>query len=270
MLNFGDTYFYERVSLIKRWFEMNTINLISKTPERYEMREAIKTFRTNVQFSGSDIKVISITSSTQNEGKSFVSLELAKSLAETGKKVLFVDADLRKSALAERYVDEKNMLGLSHYLSGQSNSDEIVYATQFENLYVIFSGPFPPNPVELLGGKKFDDMIEYYRSIFDYIIVDTPPLGLVIDAAIVSTKCDGVIINVAANYTSYRSVQFVKKQLERAGCNILGAVLNMAEPENLGYKSSMFYNYYRRKYNYYYSEDKEQKNFVSLNVNNKE
>ncbi|MBR4296453.1 MAG: CpsD/CapB family tyrosine-protein kinase [Clostridia bacterium] len=250
---------------------MNTINLISKMPERYEMREAFKTFRTNVQFSGSDIKVISITSSTQNEGKSFVSLELAKSLAETGKKVLLVDADLRKSALADRYVDEKDMLGLSHYLSGQSNSDEIVYATQFEALYVVFSGPYPPNPVELLGSKKFDEMIEYYRSIFDYIIIDTPPLGLVIDAAVVSTKCDGVIINVAANQTSYRSAQFVKKQLERAGCNILGAVLNMAEPENLGYKSSLFYNYYyRRKYNYYYSEDKEQKNFAALNIDNKE
>ena len=118
---------------------MNTVNLTTKTPDRYEVREAFKTLRTNILFSGSDVKVITITSSTQNEGKSFVSLELSKSLAEAGKKVLLVDADLRKSVLADKHVDSDDIVGLSHYLSGQANSDDIIYGTQYENFYIAFS-----------------------------------------------------------------------------------------------------------------------------------
>lgn len=253
---------------------MNVVNISSKIPDRYEIREAFKTLRTNILFSGSDVKVISITSSTQNEGKSFVSLELAKSLAEAGKKVLFMDADLRKSVLADKIVEAAEVLGLSHYLSGQAKGDDIVYATQYERLYIAFSGPYPPNPVELLGSKRFSEMLEYYRSIFDYIIVDTPPLGLVIDAAVISAQCDGVIINVAANNVSYRMVQGVKAQLERSGCHILGAVLNMSESSTYKYRSNLFGGYYYRKNhqygNYYANDNKEQKQYASLNTTNKE
>ncbi|MBQ8208302.1 MAG: CpsD/CapB family tyrosine-protein kinase [Clostridia bacterium] len=248
---------------------MNTVNLITKTPERYEVKEAFKTLRTNVLFSGSDTKVIAITSSTQNEGKSFVSLELSKSLAESGKKVLLIDSDLRKSVLAEKHIEEQDLLGLSHYLSGQAECDEIVYGTQYPDFYIAFAGPYPPNPVELIGSKRFSEMLEYYRSVFDYIIIDTPPLGLVIDAAVIAAQCDGVILNVAANHVSYRTLQSIKAQLTRSGCHIIGAVLNMAESAHYSYKSYMLgKRYYDKPYGNYSANDSyEQKQYAKLGGN---
>ena len=244
---------------------MKTVNLLVKTPNRYEISEAFKTLRTNILFSGSDIKTIAITSSGPNEGKSFVSLELSKSLAEAGKKVLLVDADLRKSVLAEKLVNETELLGLSHYLSGQSEADQIVYETQYPNFYMVFAGPYPPNPVELVGSRRFKEILEYYRSIFDYIIIDTPPLALVIDAAVIASQCDGVILNVAANHASPRTLQGIKAQLVRSGCHIIGAVLNMAEPAP-GYRSYMLGHYkYNKPYgNYSADESYEQQQYAKL------
>lgn len=246
---------------------MKTINLILKTPDRYEIKEAFKTLRTNVLFSGSDIKTIAITSSGQNEGKSFVSMELAKSLAESGKKVLLIDADLRKSVLVEKHVTENDIIGLSHYLSGQAESDEVVYETQFSDFYIVFAGPYPPNPVELLGSNRFSEMLEYYRSVFDFIIIDTPPLGLVIDAAVISAQCDGVILNVAANHTNQRTLQRVKSQLTRSGCRLIGAVLNMAESVGHNYKSYLLgYKGYSKPYgNYAQNDSYEQNQYAKLN-----
>ncbi len=248
---------------------MKTINLIIKTPDRYEIKEAFKTLRTNVLFSGSDIKTIAITSSGQNEGKSFVSMELAKSLAESGKKVLLIDADLRKSVLVEKHVAENDIIGLTHYLSGQAESDEIVYETQFSDFYIVFSGPYPPNPVELLGSNRFAEMIEYYRSVFDFIIIDTPPLGLVIDAAVIAAQCDGVILNVAANHTNHRTLQRVKSQLTRSGCRLIGAVLNMAESTGYNYRSYLLgYKSYNKPYrNYTLNDNYEQNQYAKLNDN---
>ncbi len=246
---------------------MKTVNLISKNPDRYEIKEAFKTLRTNVLFSGSDIKTIAITSSEQNEGKSFVSMELSKSLAESGKKVVLIDADLRKSVLVEKHIAEDNIIGLSHYLSGQTDSDQIIYQTQHPDFYIVFAGPYPPNPVELIGSKRFEEMLEYFRSIFDYIIIDTPPLGLVIDAAVIASKCDGVILNVAANRARHRILQNVKSQLTRSGCRLLGAILNMAESSNYDYKSYLLgYRSYNKPYaNYSQGEGYEQKQYAKLN-----
>ncbi len=246
---------------------MEIVNLITKTPDRYEIREAFKTLRTNIMFSGSDIKTIAVTSSTQNEGKSFVSLELAKSLAETGKRVLYVDADLRKSVFAENHVEEKNLIGLSHYLSGQAEANEIVYGTQFKNFFLVFAGPYPPNSVELLGSMRFEEMLAYYRESFDYIIIDTPPLGMVIDAAVVARVCDGTIINVAANHVSYKMVQGVKMQLKKNGCHVIGAVLNMAPTSGVyGYQTYMLgsYPYYDKAYGNYGASSSRQHHYAKL------
>lgn len=231
---------------------MKTVNLITKTPDRHEINEAFKTLRTNILFSSSDTKVIAITSSSQNEGKSFVSMEISKSLAESGKKVLLIDADMRKSVLIEKHTTESDIVGLSHYLSGQTEKDNIIYETQYSNFFIAFAGPYPPNPVELLGSKNFEEMIAYYRTIFDYIIIDTPPLGLVIDAAVIATQCDGVILNVAANHTTHRALHNIKSQLTRSGCRLIGAILNMAETSNYSYKSYLLgYRGYNKPYGNY-------------------
>ena len=248
---------------------MKTVNLIFKTPDRYEIKEAFKALRTNVLFTGSDIKTIAITSSAQNEGKTFISMELAKSLSDSGKKVLLIDADLRKSVLVERHTSENDIIGLSHYLSGQAKIDEVVYGTQFPNFNLIFSGPYPPNPVELLGSDRFSEMINHYRDVFDYIIVDTPPLGLVIDAAVIAAQCDGVILNVGANHTNHRTLQRIKSQLIRSNCRLIGAVLNMAEHTSYNYYKSYllgYRSYYNKPYgNYSQSDDYAQNQYAKLN-----
>lgn len=222
---------------------MNKVNIISKMPERYEMSESFKSLRTNILFSGAEIKVISITSATENEGKSFVSFELAKSLAETGRKVLLLDADLRKSTLASSHTLEKGLFGLSHFLSGQAELGSVIYNTQFPTLDVVFSGPFPPHPVELLGSDKFTGMIMSLHEVYDYIIVDTPPLNSVSDSIVISNNCDGVIIVIAENKVNTHMINSVKANLERNGCHILGAILNFSS----GYKVSYSY-YYQSEY----------------------
>ena len=173
-------------------------NVVIRAIERLDFRtkEAYKTLRTNLSFAGKNVKVISLTSCTPNEGKTSVSFQLCLSLAESGKQTILVDADLRKSVLRGRYKANREKYGLSHYLSGQVELDDACCRTNVNNFDIIFAGPVPPNPSELLGGDAFRNMLEVLRMKYDYVIVDTPPLGSVIDAAIVGAICDGTVIVV--------------------------------------------------------------------------
>ena len=186
-----------------------------------------------------------------DEGKSSVAFNLAKSMAEAGNKVVFVDTDLRKSVIAGRYKVSKATNGLSHYLCGQCKLEEVTYATNVPNLSMIFSGPVPPNPAELIGNRYFADMIAKLREENDYVIVDTPPLGSVIDSAIAAKVCDGAILVVAAKSTSYKFAQRVKEQLEKTGCRILGVVLNKV---NMGERGGYYGKYYGKGYGSYYGD----------------
>lgn len=208
--------------------------------------EAYKRLRTNVQFCGSDVKVIALTSTVPNEGKSSVSFNLAASIAESGKKVIFIDADLRKSVLVGRYKINKAVKGFTHYLSGINSFDEVVCSTNVDNLHVVFSGPVPPNPAELLGNKYFRTLIKLLRQAYDYVIIDTPPIGSVIDAAIIAEECDGIVMVVASGETSYKLVQMTKSQLDKANCKILGVVLNKVPMGKGGY-----YGHYGKYYGHY-------------------
>ena len=201
----------------------------------YRANEAFKTLRTNIQFSGDDIKVIAFTSCTPNEGKSNVTFNLARSFAENDKKVLLIDADLRKSVLVGRYKIGAVEAGLTNFLAGQAELDEALHETNVENMHLILSGPYAPNPAELLGTEKFQKTIEKFRKEYDYVLIDCPPLGSVIDAAIVAQQTDGVILVVEDNAISYRFAQGVKAQLEQSNCKILGAVLNKVPMEKKGY-----------------------------------
>lgn len=188
---------------------MRTVELILDDNKDYGTREAFNTLRTNLLFSGRDVKTILITSCLANEGKSTISFETAVGLARVGKKVLLIDADLRKSAYASRYTKETGLMGLSQYLSGQSELDGVLYATQIPTLNIIFSGPFPPNPTELVGASAFGELLKAEREHYDYILIDTPPLGLVIDAAVMATACDGAVIVIGAGSVSYHVAQHV-------------------------------------------------------------
>ena len=207
----------------------NKIKLERSMKDDYNYNEAIKTLRTNIQFCGSNIKTIMITSSMPDEGKSDISMALAKSLTQIGKKVLLIDADIRKSILVARYQLEQEVLGLSQYLSGQKNLDEVLYNTTTENFDIIFSGPYSPNPAELLEEGLFEKMLEAAKADYDYVIIDTPPMANLIDGAIVARHCDGAVIVIESGAISYRLEQKVKSQIEKSGCRILGVVLNKVD-----------------------------------------
>ena len=194
----------------------------------YHYNEAIKTLRTNIQFCGSGIKTIMLTSSLPDEGKSDITFAMASSLAQIGKKVVMI---------------EREVAGLSQYLSGQRSMEHVLYDTNIENLSIIFAGPYSPNPAELLEESLFGDMICKLRQLYDYVIIDTPPMANLIDGAIVARQCDGAVMVVESGSISYRLEQRVKGQLEKSGCRILGVVLNKVSMERNGYYSRYYGRY---------------------------
>lgn len=227
---------------------MKKVSINNIKNQNYSIRESFKALRTNFLFCGAENKVVLITSCVKNEGKSTISIELSKSLSLSEKKVLLIDADLRKSMFASKYTkNDGNICGLSEFLSGQADYDDIFYNTQNENLDLIFAGAVPPNPVELLASHKFKDLVTRARDNYDYIIIDAAPLGAVIDASVISTVCDGGILVITANYIGQRFAMDVKEQLQKSGCKVLGAVLNRVPT-----KSGSYYNrYYKRYYGKY-------------------
>lgn len=235
---------------------MPTVNIERLRKLDYRCNEAYKTLRTNIQLCGADMKVLMFTSSTPNEGKSSVSFNLAVSLAESGKKVIFIDADLRKSVLVGRYKINRAIKGLTQFLSGMNKFDEVICATNVENLYVVFSGLVPPNPSELLANSSFTALIKALRDTYDYVIIDTPPLGSVTDASIVAQRCDGSVLVVAANMVSYKFIQTSLEQLRKTQCKILGTVLNKVDMSGDGYYGKYYGSYYGKYYGKYGKNEK--------------
>lgn len=216
----------------------------------YSVDESYKSLRTNLFFCGEDKKVIAITSCTPNEGKSNVSFNLSVSLAQAGKRVLLIDADLRKSVMIGKIESEGELKGLSHYLSQQETLSNVVYSTNIPKFHLIYSGAVPPNPAELLGSVHFKQLLSSVRDVYDYIIIDTPPLGSVIDGAVIAEECDGSIMVIESGVISYRFAQEVKEQLERCNCPILGVVLNKVDM-----KEQRYYGKYGKYYGKYYGKN---------------
>ena len=217
--------------------------------------------RTNIQFCGNDKQVILATSCLPGEGKTSTTIDLACSIAEMGKSVILIDADMRKSVMASRLQVENSVKGLSHFLSGQCTLADAIVSTNVPKLHLLLAGPSAPNPTELLETNRFKSMVESLRKVYDYILIDCPPMGMVIDAAIIAKQSDGAIIVVESAKTKYRLAQDVKNKLEYTGCPILGVVLNKVERKNnKGYYSKYYGKDYKKKgYGEYYGAEKESK-----------
>ena len=219
----------------------------------YRLTEGLNQLKTNLAFCGKDIKVIIITSSVPNEGKSSVAFDLSKTMAEGGKKILMVDADLRKSVLAAKYHIQGIDKGLSHYLTGQAEIEDIIYETETEGFYLSVAGPLSPDPTSLLDSDQFQKFIDKVREDYDYVIIDAPPLGVVIDAVIIGKYCDGPVLVIEQGVIKRKVVQDVIKQLKRGEVRILGAVLNKVD-ERIGAYGAYDYKY---SYSYYGDSDAE-------------
>ena len=219
---------------------------IDETEKGFLYEESMRMLRTNLQFSGGNLRVILFTSSIQDEGKSETSFQMAISFAKLDKKVLYVDADMRKSVFTTRYQIKENVQGLSQYLSGQ-NTEDIVYKTNIKNMDVVFAGPYAPNPAELLYENKLDEFIKKQRLQYDYIIIDAPPLANIVDAAVIGRCVDGAVIVVKSATVSQRMVKRVKDQLEKVNCKIIGAVLNGVEMKKNSYHYKYYGDYYGNK-----------------------
>lgn len=217
----------------------------------YRMVEAYNQLKTNIAFCGKNIKVITVTSSVPNEGKSSVAFTLSRVLAENGKNVLMVDCDLRKSVMAGKYHMEGIDKGLSHYLSGQADRDEVIYATEEKGFFLTVAGPLSPDPTTLLDSEPFKEFIDSAREEYDYVILDAPPLGLVIDAVIIGKFSDGAVVVIEQGIISKKMLQGVIKQLKKGEVRILGAVLNKVD-ERIGAYGNYEYKY---GYGYYGGED---------------
>lgn len=221
-------------------------------PKEFRTIESLKTLRTNLVFSGPSVRAIGITSFGASEGKSTISLQVALAFAQTGKRVLLVDADMRKSVLPSRLHIKGKMEGLSHYLSGLANVSELLCETDVPGMYIMFAGARVPNSAELLGSENFVKLIPALKEVFDYIIVDTAPLGQVIDCAVIAQYLDGVAMVVDATKNSYKLERRVKNQLIKAGGKVLGVILNQVDMK----EHSGYYGYGKRYGGNYYSSEK--------------
>jgi len=218
----------------------------------FQAVESLKTLRTNLMFSGTDVRMIALTSFGASEGKSTISFQLAAFLAQAGKRVLLMDADLRKSVLYSRLRGKSRVKGLSHYLSGMANANEVLIETDIAGLYIMFAGKRVPNATELFGQSSFGKLISALRDTFDYVIVDCAPVGQVIDCAVIAPLMDGVLMVIDTTHNSYKLERRVKQQLEKAGGKILGAILNRVDFKDKG-------GYYGKAYGYgygYYGDEK--------------
>lgn len=206
----------------------------------FAVREAYKTLRTNIHFTLSDktCKRICITSGSAGEGKSITMLNLALSVAESGQKVLLIDADLRRPAIG-RLLVEKVAPGLSNVLTGQVSVDEAIRSQVFPNLDILFSGEVPPNPSELLASDVFANLIEEMSLRYDYILVDAPPINVVSDAAIIAKRVDGVLLLVRHTKSTKENVRQAVANLQMVNANILGYVFNGVE-----FTAKKYYGYY--------------------------
>lgn len=228
-------------------------NILNKNTS-FHIREAFKSLRTNIRFfqTTEGCKKFCITSSVASEGKSITSLNLAITFAETNQRVLLIDADLRRPSLA-RLLIEKASPGLSNVLAGLCTEEEAIRKNIYPNLDVMLSGEIPPNPSELLGTPRMKQMIDKLSANYDYILVDTSPVGIVTDACLVASVLDGVLFLVRQYKTEKDTLSKSLRQLQNAGVQLMGFVINGYEDERIGYSKYRYkYRYYRYRYKYNY------------------
>jgi protein-tyrosine kinase len=213
------------------------VNLLTIERNNTQAAEQFRSIRSNINFATVDrqLRSLVVTSSNAGDGKTMTAANLAIVFNQEGKRVLLVDADLRRPKVHHVF-RLANQFGLSNYLIGQKEIDEIIMSTYRTDFDIITSGIIPPNPAELLGSKQMEKFISSVMEIYDVIIFDTPPVLVVTDATLIANQSDGTLLVVRAKKNEVKDVKKAKEQLSFAGANLIGAVFNgKKQPKNNAY-----------------------------------
>lgn len=219
-------------------------SLITETNPKSPISESYRMLRTNIEFSAIDqsMQIIMVTSSKPSEGKSTTSANIAVAFAQSNKKVLLIDADMRKP-VQHRLFGKSNRIGLTTALFQQKELGDVVQMTNTDNLWFMSAGPTPPNPSELLSSNRMAALLEAAKRSYDVIIVDTPPILFVTDAQIVAAQSDGVVLVVDSGKVKKEIAAKAKASLDHVKAKVIGVVLNNVARE----RSDSYYYYYGEK-----------------------
>lgn len=227
----------KNLNKVDQYTQKNGVRLVNLVDSKSVVAEQIRMIKTNIEFASianNNLKSIIITSPEISDGKSTVSANLAIAWAQSGKRVLFVDADLRRPTLHATF-NLPNNNGLTSVLSGKSSLETAIEQTAVENLDVLVSGIIPPNPAELLGSQQMEQLIRWGEVNYDLLIMDTPPVTLVTDSQILSSKVNGVVIVVRYGKTQKTTTKRAIELIEHVEGNILGVVARSTQKEAAGY-----------------------------------
>lgn len=239
----------------------NRINFNRFPQIEYAAQEAVNTFCTNVKFLGDTKRCIMITSCQAHEGKTTLSMNTMRTLANLGHTVVLVDCDLRRSQICEKYgvkQEKEDHVGLTHYLAGLASLSDVVYETDISGAYFVPVGHLVSNSLALLSTPRLPSMIQELKKAADYVIVDAPPVGMIIDAAEISKCCDGTVIAIQYNAIDKRELAAAQQQIERAGCPVLGCVLTQVSFDSIASKKYYHKSYYNKYDKNYYNRNKKE------------
>ena len=233
---------------------MNQLS-IGRFPELdYACGEAMNTLCTNLFYCGENIRSVLLTRRYEQEGKSSIAMNVMRTLAGYGKRVVLVDADLRCSTLARRYrfsFAHRETFGLAQYLAGMCELEDAVYQTNLPGAYILPAGREVLNSMQLLSSPRYGEMMQALRKNFDVVLVDSPPAGVIVDAVEIAKYCDGAIIVVAYNKGRRQDIGEVAASIAKTGCKVLGAVMNGVNLKSFRnrryyYRSERYSSYYNR------------------------
>jgi len=226
--------------------QKNGVMLVTFAEPKHVVSEQFRTVRTNIEFAGAALdkcQVVMFTSSAMSEGKSTVSANVAVTWAQAGKKVLLIDADLRRPTVQATF-RKLNLDGVTTVLTGKTTAEQVVEDTYVNNLSVITSGPVPPNPSELLNSKRMGQLIDWSRENFDIIVLDTPPVLAVSDVQVLVPKTDGVVVVANMGKTLKGDLRRTVEVLKLANAKILGSVERVkSKHSDMGYGYGYGYGY---------------------------
>lgn len=225
---------------------MNTISFGKFPALEYAGEEAINTLCTNLTFTGSKYKKILISSVVTGEGKSFLAMQIMRTLSGLGKKVVFIDADLRRSTIDATFRTQypsKDHFGITHFLARKCEMNDVIYSTDIRRAFYVPIGYSVTNSLALLNASRFPILLDEIAANTDYVLVDAPPVGMIVDGIEIAKSCDGAILVVSYNSVRRRDLLEVSKRIEKTGCDIIGTVINNV-PINI-YKGK---NYYGKSY----------------------